>query len=486
MRSARFPGAFLRGTGSSSLALVLAIGPLACGGPADGRPGGVAPPASLAITGVHVIPMDGERVLKDHVVLIDGGFIREVVPRSEARIPASARRVDGGGGYLLPGLADMHVHLRHASELSSYLAHGVTTVANLSGSARGAPDPLTLRERVETGRLPGPTILTSGPILDGDPPIFGAVSTVVTTPAEGAEAVGRQAAAGYDLVKVYNNLEPDVLRAVAAEAEQRGMPVFGHIPRRGGRATALQRALEAGLDVIAHGEELFFTYFYPGVDSVLDLERVPYRDERAMSGAVALIREADAAVIPNLSFVAVTRQQLDDPESVWRDPEASFLSDRVRGMWREGGPADRPDVRRFDLRERAKRPFVQNLTRALQRAGVPLLLGTDASARGLFPGKSAHLELRELVAAGLTPYEALSAATRNAGEFARVHLSDSPRFGVVAPGARADLLLVRGDPLEDVERAADIAGVVVRGRWLPGEELEDLRLRALGRAAEAE
>ncbi len=434
-------------------------------------------PRLVAFTNVNVVPMDTERVLRDQTVLVQDGMITAVEPTGTVEIPPGALHVDGRGSYLLPGLVDMHIHLRSEHELLSYLAYGITTVVNLSGATSDAPDLLRTRARLAEGDLIGPTLYTTGPSLDGDPPIFAAVSTVVTTPEEAERAVVAQVEAGYDFIKVYNGVQPDVLRAIVAAAHARGKVVFGHIPRPDdrGREGALQRALNAGLDVIAHGEEYFFTFFYAGADSLLDRGEVPWRDAALIPEAVRLTREAGAAVIPNLSFVAMTRFQLDSLDTVLADPETRYLSSEVIEMWELYNPTRRSDLDRFDLRERAKYAFVQSLTKALHDAGVPLLLGSDASLPGLFPGKSAHVELRELVEAGLTPYEALATGTRNAGRFIHEYVPSAQPFGMIAPGYRADLLLVRGNPLVDIYNAADIEGVMVRGQWFPSAELERRR-----------
>ena len=429
---------------------------------------------ALVITNVHVVPMDSERVLRRHAVVVRRGVIEGVGPEEDIAMPADARQVDGRGAYVLPGLADMHVHLRSESELPSYVAHGVTTVAHLSGTGNGL-DPLRARERVAAGELLGPAILTSGPILDGNPPIFSSVSTVVTTASAATTTVAGQLAAGFDFIKIYNNLEPDVAQAVISAAHTSGRAVFGHIPRRGGRDRALQRALDAGLDVIAHAEEYFFTFFYGDVEARLDRGEIPHPDTTRIPIAVELTRDAGATVIPNLSFVAMTRQLLDSVDLVLADPETRYLSARTLESWRNDNPTRRPDAGRFDRREQAKYPFVRRLTKALSDARVPLLLGTDASAPGLFPGRSAHLELRELVAAGLTPFEALATGTRNAGRFVRSNVAAAQAFGVIARGNRADLILVRGNPLDDIGNAARIEAVVLQGQWLPAPKLALMR-----------
>ena len=169
----------------------------------------------------------------------------------------------------MPGLVDFHVHLRDPSELLSYLIHGVTTVVHMSGPTSNVPDVLALRRRIVDGEIPGPNVYSTGRILDGNPAINPRVSTVVATPEEARRVVEDQYRAGVDFIKVYNNLTSEVLRTVVEAAHQRGLAVIGHIPRRDGRSQALQTALMAGQDMIAHGEEFFFTYFYVDTDSLL-------------------------------------------------------------------------------------------------------------------------------------------------------------------------------------------------------------------------
>lgn len=462
------------------LALLLAL-PLKLGCSPDQDVEARAPEDSVTVfLDVRVVPMDRARVLEHQTVLVRNGLITELGPSGTIEVPPEARLIDGRGRYLLPGLTDFHVHLRSTDELRSYLTYGVTTVVHMSGAMPGAPDLLRYREELARGERLGPTLFTTGPILDGDPPIFPGVSVVVTTPRAARQAVAEQKRAGYDFIKVYNNLTPEVLAAVAEAAEAQGMAVVGHVPRKAGRARALQQALGAGQDLIAHGEEYFFTYFYRDVDRLLDQGRVPYPDETRIPEAVRLTREAGAAVTPNLAFVAMTRKQLDSLEAVLADPETRYLHPEVLEMWRAQNPTRRADLERFDRREQAKYAFLKRLTKALHEAGVPLLVGTDASAAGVFPGRSAHLELQELVAAGLTPYEALAAATRNPGTFVDEHVPSAEPFGTIAPGQQANLVLVQENPLEDIHQTRSIHGVMILGRWLTRAELEQLREETAG------
>ena len=433
----------------------------------------------LALDSVTIVDPATGRSVPGQTVLIRDGAIESVGAAGSVDVPEDARYVSLAGKYLLPGLIDFHVHLRSTSELLSYLRHGVTTVVQLSGGLGGAPDILQYRRELDTGQRVGPTLYASGPIIDGDPPLNPGVSVAVGDEAETLVAVRAQSDAGYDLIKVYNRLPTDLLGPLVDEAHRLGMPVIGHVPRPDDRSTALQAALTSGLDVIAHGEEVFFTYFHAGVDSLLDLGRIPWRSTEDVDRVTGWLLDAGTAVIPNLSFVAATRTQLDSIDALWRDPEFEHLEPDVQRFWRTGGFAETvEDLERFSRRELAKEAFLDELTVAFQRAGVPLLLGTDASYVGLFPGTSAHLELARLVEAGLTTAEALAAATGTPGTFLYDHGLSAAPLGAITEGARADLLVLDADPLADIDAVSDIAAVVSRGRLYSMEELDRLRERA--------
>jgi imidazolonepropionase-like amidohydrolase len=434
---------------------------------------------TTAFVRVNVIPMDKERILTNQTVIVRKGVISRIGVSGKIRIPADAVKIDGRGKYLMPGLVDFHVHLRDKSELASYLLFGVTTVVHMSGPTGNVPDIIALRKEIRDNKLLGPNIYTTGRILDGDPPIYPGVSTAISTPEEAKKAVEEQYRAGVDFIKVYNNLSSVLLTAIIEAAHQRGLAVLGHIPRHEGRQQAMQTALNSKLDMIAHSEEFFFTYFYGDIDNIVKSGRIPQLDLTEIPRVVNLVKDSGTAVTPNLSFVAMTRRQIDNFDSVLSDPEIKYLHPDVLAMWRNQNPTLRPDFKRFDLREKGKYSFLQKLVPALQNGGVLLLLGTDSSASGLFPGKSAHLELQELVKAQLTPFQTLTIGTRNAGEFIKSHVKGADIFGKVSIGQRADLILLNANPLESIDNIAKIAGISLRGRWLSRRRLEKIRNQEL-------
>jgi imidazolonepropionase-like amidohydrolase len=373
-------------------------------------PSGIAaqPRASdtLVITHVTVLPMDRDTALLDHAVLIAGDRIVWIGRSADVRLPRASRTIDGRGAFLMPGLADMHVHVRNTADLSAYLAAGVTTVRNM----HGGPQHLRWRDEIARGALPGPTIFTSGPPLGQyrwqKDPRFVAVNTTAD-----AEAVVRQQAdAGYDMIKVIQRMDLPVLQRVVIAARERGLPVVGHLlPGIG-----LKPSLAAGQVSIEHAYNL-----------------------RERSRLTAWFGDERAGLV-------------EDAQAVAR-----------AGAW-VGTTASSRDGRCMP-----RQPMMRQAIETLHRAGVALLAGTDAGIGAIPPGASLHCELQTLTRAGLTPYEALVTATRNAGAFAKAHLRGAPPFGTITVGSRADLLLLPDDPRVDLSALARHRGVVVRGTWLP-------------------
>jgi imidazolonepropionase-like amidohydrolase len=258
-------------------------------------------------------------------------------------------------------------------------------------------------------------------------------------------AVAEAARAHFDFIKVYNSLTEEQFTAVMDEAATRRLPVLGHAVR----SVGLERGFALGQVAVVHAEEY----------SYAELRR--RRDSTSMAWAVEFTRSHDATVVPNLSaFEAITRQWGKPAvvDSFLALPPAAKLSSYWSSRWRDADYVTRRGT--LDAL-----PFLMRLTLALQRGGVRLLLGTDSpTIPGMFAGASIHDDLRMLVESGLTPHEALVAGTRAAGEFAVRYFGAEPS-GLVAPGYRADLVLLSANPLEDIRNARAIVGVMARGRY---------------------
>ncbi len=409
-------------------------------------PARAAPPPVL-FRHVNVVPMDRARVLADRSVLVVDGRIAAIGRELDA--PAEARVIDGRGRYLMPGLADMHVHSDSALEMQVLLANGITTVLNMGGAPSAFVDRLV--PAINEGRLPGPQIYLALRV-DGTPR-YGQL--VVANPAQARAVVDLAKTNGYDFIKVYNDLAPEVFAAFIAEGRRLGVPIVGH----GVTSVGVAAQLDAGQLMIAHLEEYLYTFFFPAGADVGT--RAPPRS--AIAAAVAATRRANAFVTADLGTYATIARQWGRPEvtAAYRhDPDYACLDPAARLAWRRSGY----ETRAGSLDERLR--FLGRFARALQDAGVPLIAGTDTpTIPGLYPGASLRRDLQALREAGFTPFEALATATRNAGAFIARARPEATCFGVVAVGCRADLLLLAGNPLDDLRALESREGVMVGGDW---------------------
>lgn len=423
----------------------------------------------FAIVGINVIPMDEERLLENQVVVVADGMIQSVSDAAATTLPASLRQIPGDGQFLMPGLADLHVHFRHEDELINTLAWGVTTIMHLGGSDETGRRLLRYRADIRDGSRLGPNIYTTGRILDGDPAVgFGARS--LSTVQDARAAVRDLKSNGFDFVKIYNNVSRPVFDAIVDEAKRQHLAVLGHIPRN---FDALS-AFTGGQNAVVHTEEFFFTYFQgPRRTNFESRQYEP--DLGKLPALIEVLVEADVAVMPDLSFTFTNLLMWDDLDIVWNDPEFAYLQPDIASSWLSGGINRRDNLANFMVREQWKYHLMQTLTIEFQKAGILQVVGTDAALPGLYPGKAVHRELTELVKAGITVYDALAMGTRNAGDFVQRYIDHDTRVGQIRPGYRADFLILNANPLQDIRNARDVAAVVVYGKYTAISELDELR-----------
>ena len=416
---------------------------------------------AVAFVNVTVVPMDRERLLEDHTVIVEDGRITKVAPSQQADIPGDAQRIDGRGKYLMPGLAEMHGHVPGPDEeeyardvLFLYVSNGVTTVRNMAGD----PWHIDLRRRIDAGDVVGPTLYAASPWLGDEQ---------AGTPEQAEGAVREYHAAGFDLLKIGSLPAPAYAR-MAQTAHALGMPFGGHIPEDVGLAGALDvrqtsidhldRYVEFLVPEAARGDRES-GFFGSGIVDLADRGRVPE--------AVARTMQAGTWNVPTLSIVEHLAS--DEPaESMAQWPEMRYLPrDVVEGWVR----SKHEYQARADFQPTGTQQLVQlrrELLKALHDADAPIALGSDAPQFFNVPGFSIHHELRMMVAAGLTPYEVLATGTREAARY----FNAADEFGTVAPGMRADLILLEADPLADVGNVRRRVGVMVRGEWWPGEKIQ--------------
>jgi len=425
--------------------------------------------SATAFVGVATFRTDRPGWDRNQTVVVRGGTIVWVGPAPQARLDPATRRIAGQGRYLLPGFADMHVHLDREGDLITYVANGITTVRNMWGEPRH----LEWRRRIAAGELIGPRIVTSGPILDGNPPSVPQM-TVLIDPARARAEIDRQAALGYDFIKVYNSLPKAVFDTVLLAAAAHKLPVAGHVPFEAGLRGVLasrQASIEHLRGYIA---ELVpaTAPVQPGASLKSRSVAWNYVDSTRMT---ALAQATATAGIWNCPTLMVTAELLAPPdrwEELARRPILQYL-----GPGAAGDRAAIPYLRDFspdDYREAGRGVGAQRrMVRELDRAGAGLLLGTDSYLQGF----ALEAELAEFEAAGIDRGRILTIATANAATF----LGESDRWGRIAVGQRADLQLLDADPVADLAALDRRAGVMVAGRWLSkadlAERLERLRAR---------
>jgi hypothetical protein len=414
-----------------------------------------APPDVTAFVHVDVVPMDRERVLRDQTVIIKDGKVNAI--GSNLPVPAGARVIDASGKFLSPGLADMHSHSQTREDMRVYLANGVTTLLNLGGASSDFVDqqvPLLNR-----GERPGPYVYLALRI-DGTPE-YGQL--VVKTPEEGRSVVRLAKTNGYQFIKVYNNLAAPVFAAVADETKKQGLGIAGHYVR----GVSLDRELQPGHVLVAHLEELMYGLFSPPDDDPL----APPPDS-VIPKAIAELKANHGYVVADLFTFQTIAEQWGKPDiakAYFARPEAKFAPPEWRLDWlredyvKKSGNLDR------------RAAFEAQLAKQLNDAGIGLLAGTDApTIPGIVPGYSLHDDLDRLVSAGLTPFQALSTATRVPGEFIAGTVKQGTPFGEVAVGYRADLLLTDGNPLQDLATLRHPDGLMRAGHFYAAGDLSSM------------
>lgn len=431
--------------------------------PAGGTTGGGGP--DLAILHVTVIDMTGAPPRPDHTVLVRGERIVRVAPANEVEVPSGASMLDGRGRWLVPGLWDMHAHTsRPERDLPLYLANGITGIRDMGGESPGNPATVpgsfsapwaslrSIRDGIRAGHLRGPRIVAAGVMLDAPRPWPGTLG--VADPVEARAIVRRLREEDVDFVKIGSGVMPDSFAAIADEAQRIGLPFAGHVPS-GMTAVEVTKAGQVSIEHLTGLPGDCFADGGPGPDCARELER---------------LGETGVWSVPTL---AAWRGRLlaADPATAER-PELRYVADLAR-RW----ASDAPNGDAARSLEENRRSFARFLAAAgaLHAAGVRLLAGTDCANAYTVPGFALHDELRLLVEAGLTPAEALAAATISPARF----LGLADELGTILPGKRADLVLLEADPLADIGNTTRIAAIVLGGELLDRSTLDGLLEAAL-------
>jgi imidazolonepropionase-like amidohydrolase len=438
----------------------------------------------LFVTHVAVVDVIGGRVQPDMTVEIRGRTIAAMTAGGPVRVPRRATVIDGRGKYLIPGLWDMHVHTTWPPGVEKIflplmVANGVLGARDMHSGSESTI--VALKHAVANGTQIGPRFFVAGPAVDG-PNSYLPGSRVVHTADEAREAVRQLKAGGVDFIKVYSSLPRELYFAVASEAKKEGIPFVGHVPYPVTAAEASdagQRSLEhlTEVDVGTSSEEAKIkAEEVEAMDqkhgSIPDADRLRATYDSAKAAALfARFRRTDTWQVPTL-VVLYQPGQLAQGGHPTDDSLVAYIPKALRDYWHSVPPE-------FAAKMSALYQFHADLVGQINRAGVSMLAGSDCPNPYVYPGFSLHDELGLLVHAGLTPAEALRTATINPARFLGV--ADS--LGVVANGKVADLVLLDGNPLQDIANTKRIRAVIQGGRLLDRSTLDRLLAHAKALAA---
>ena len=418
------------------------------------------------VSNVHVLTMETVEVLKHQAILVESGKIVKILPMSEVGNYKGSTVIDGGGAYVFPGLAEFHSHIPVAQNGNTqlqeeamwlYLANGVLRVRGMIGHASHLP----LKERIDSGEIDGPRLYLSGPSFSG---------TSVSSAEQAAQMVRDEKAAGYDHLKLHPGLEMDEFLAISKTAKELDIPFGGHVSLNVG----LEASLKGGYKSIEHMDG-YVEALIPDYSKVLD-------PKQAGPFTMLLVKEADLSKLPDLvkmtletgAWIAPTLTLFDryfgyKPAEEYRNiPEMKYMSaEQVQNWINAKTPYEDAGV----LTKENVQPYLEfrnMLFMTLHQAGVPVLMTSDSPQVFNVPGFSIHHEIKLMSDAGMSNYEILKTGSVNPARY----FDEEGEWGVIKNGASADFVLVKINPLEDLETLKNPIGVVMRGKYYDQKRIQ--------------
>lgn len=417
----------------------------------------------IVFTNVSVIPMTSETVLDKQTVIVKNGIITGI--GAKAKYDKNALVIDAKGKYLMPGLAEMHAHVPPTDDIKQvkdvlllFAANGVTTIRSMLGH----PLHLEVRSKIQTGEILGPRLYTSGPSFSG---------ASIKTPEEGIEKVRSQKKAGYDFMKMHPGITRNNFEAIVKTAKEENMPFAGHVSF----GVGVWRSAEAGYATIDHLDGIIEALM-PRLDTLTETEAGLFglyvghnADVSRLDKVLKTIKDNNVWIVPTQTLAEHWQSPDRTTESLLSWPEMKYMDKSTLNGWARSkdntmkNTAYKPEsvLKFIDVR--------RGIIRECHRQGVGLLLGSDAPQVFSVPGFSLKHELNYLVQSGLTPYQALQTGTVNIGKFFK-----NDNLGVIKTGAIADLVLLDANPLKDINAVGSVQGVMLNGRWLTKNEIDDM------------
>src|SRR5262245_25410872 len=400
------------------------------------------PARTFAITGATLIDGTGNAPVSDAVVVVDGDRIVAAGPRNSVQIPRGAKQIDARGKFVLPGLWEMHAHFEQVEWGPIYLAAGVTTVRDVGNEVEFIT---SVRDAIKAGRGLGPRMLLAG-IVDGDSPsALGVIRA--NTPEQAKAVVNRYHDAGFQQIKIYSSIKPDILQAICAEAHRLGMTVTGHIPRG---MTAIQ-GVEAGMDQINHIQYITPLLFPKGFrpDPGKGVPAIDFQSAEAQQ-VVQFLKTHGTVIDPTMVVFEWIMHSNAIPFANLEPGVARLPAALAAPIKNSGSPAEQAA-----FMDSVFQRYLDTVG-ALHRAGIPIVAGTDQ----VVPGHSVHREIELYVKAGFTPMEAIQAATIVPARAMKL----DKEAGTVEAGKRADLIILDRNPLSDISNIRSVKTVVTGGR----------------------
>lgn len=423
-------------------------------------------PRPIALIGATILDGRGGRPLHDGVVLVRGRTIEAIGAREYVPLPRGTVQVDVSGSWIIPGLIDAHAHTTRWA-LPRYLAYGVTTVRDTHNDRDSV---FAMAQAADLGSMISPRIYAAGAMLDAAPPTY-ANATVVLSTREARQAVDRLSVAGAHLISVYTRITPGLLEAITDEAQTFRIPVAAHL----GLTDALT-ASRFGVASIEHlsgvpeaagiPDPLFAAHQRGYFEGWTAFETSWMRlDSTSLTRLAGQLAETHVTMVPTLVLHEVL-SRLDD-STLAQNPDLRAMPRQELVAWDVPGMVQRAGWTAADFEAfRRGRPNQDLFVRAFRQAGGRVVTGTGASSQMLIPGASEHTELELLVRAGLTPSQALRAATLDAAG-----LLGADSLGVLEAGKGADLVVLSRDPLADITNTRSITRVMVRGQLFQADSI---------------
>ncbi|MFI5150335.1 MAG: amidohydrolase family protein [Bacteroidia bacterium] len=409
------------------------------------------PEQTIAFTEVNVIPMDKDHVLKNQTVLIRGSKIMLVGNTADIKLPSDARIISAKGMYLIPGLADMHAHLPAGDAgdigmvdyLKLNLIRGITTLRSMRGDTKQ----LALRDSLRKNLIAGPDLFLASPVLPPDKDL---------NPDLARTLIKKYKQEDFDFIKYLYTLNPALYDSVMTIASKEHIRVAGHCPKAG-----LEAALLNGQASVEH------------LDGFLELYK---KDSAKFRETVHKMGLAGICACPDIQWYYLSWNQLGLEQLDGRKG-MNLLSPELVGHWDSAYRAsytehmkNKPEFIKIRNGHRKDLEMSARMLATMQEQGLSLLL-SPGDGPYVVPGFSMLEECRNFIASGISPYETLRAGTVNASAFFKAE----KEWGTIEQGKKADLVLLRSNPLDNLDSLDQINGVMTRGVWYSAEELEKIQ-----------